>query len=240
MFLCYNNKNHEVLCGVKIHYDEPNKTLGEETFTESPAESIHILTSNLLNSTPTKRDEHYISIIEKDETWDINTETYEKAYNADCVSQMMAWALCRSVENSMQNHNSDHYIPRQSFQELIPELQSIQDSFSEDQLATNPEWLEEERRRLEIERQNAAKRKLEHERYDKAIKELEVATTYDDVISIFDKYSTHNLVYDVIYSLEFLTDQEKKDLLAYSEQKIKEQKQKTLSEQESNSIDNSL
>ena len=47
---------------------------------------------------------------------------------------MLAWALCRSVENSLQNFTAQHYVPKTYWQEMVPELQSIIASYDTEKL----------------------------------------------------------------------------------------------------------
>ena len=74
------------------------------------------------------RDEHGVNIIRRDEDW----QSMDKSKNADCVSQMMGYALARSVANSINNFNSDTYIPKIPMEQLLGELKDIQQSFEND------------------------------------------------------------------------------------------------------------
>lgn len=50
---------------------------------------------------------------------------------------MMAWALCKGVENSLQNFQAKKYIPNTYWQELIPDFKSIIHSFGRKKLSKN-------------------------------------------------------------------------------------------------------
>jgi len=74
---------------------------------------------------PKYENEHGVNIIQRDSNW----RSVEDAKNADCVSQMMGYALARSVANSINNFNSDTYIPKIPMEQLLSELKDIQQSF---------------------------------------------------------------------------------------------------------------
>lgn len=52
--------------------------------------------------------------------------------NADCVSQMVAYALARCVANGMENASSKTYKPKISMPKLLEEMNSIKDSFQKE------------------------------------------------------------------------------------------------------------
>lgn len=58
--------------------------------------NIKIMSSKLLNEHEPK-DEHPINILSRNANWDMR---FYKDKNADCVSQMMSFAICEAVENS--------------------------------------------------------------------------------------------------------------------------------------------
>lgn len=58
--------------------------------------NIKIMSSKLLNEHEPKN-EHAINIISRDANWNMR---FYKDKNADCVSQMMSFAICEAVENS--------------------------------------------------------------------------------------------------------------------------------------------
>lgn len=48
---------------------------------------------------------------------------------ADCVSQMMSYALARSVANGMRNADSKTYQPKISMPKLLFEINTIKDTY---------------------------------------------------------------------------------------------------------------
>lgn len=73
-------------------------------------------------------DDHYVNVLRRNEKW----ELVEDQVKADCVSQMMAYALARFVADGVKNFNSDTYIPRTNISNLKVELSSIMNSFNLD------------------------------------------------------------------------------------------------------------
>ena len=71
------------------------------------------------------RDEHGVNIIRRDTDW----ESMDKSANADCVSQMLGYALARAVANSINNFNSSTYIPKITMEQLLGEINDIQQAF---------------------------------------------------------------------------------------------------------------
>ena len=59
-------------------------------------DNIKIMSTKLLNEHEPK-DEHPINILSRDANWNMR---FYKDKNADCVSQMMSFAICEAVENS--------------------------------------------------------------------------------------------------------------------------------------------
>lgn len=78
--------------------------------------------------------EHYIANMDRDDNWDIINKR-KGIYNP--ISQMMSWALCRAVENGLNNAKATEYIPKISMEEMENELMSIYTSFSSEDLMTN-------------------------------------------------------------------------------------------------------
>lgn len=118
----------EGLNGVTIkleRYGEP--LLSGIAVSEAIFDAIHVYSSRLRNNV--EIDEHNLSILSRGEDW--NSE-YES--NADCVSQIIAWAISRSVENGIDNNKSKKFKPKMIFEELISELESIKKGFSEEEL----------------------------------------------------------------------------------------------------------
>lgn len=75
--------------------------------------------------------EHYLINMDRNEEWDIINRK-KGIYNA--ISQMMSWALCRAVENGLDNAHSDKYIPKILMEQLQDELLDIYHSFSNEEL----------------------------------------------------------------------------------------------------------
>ncbi len=116
------------LNGVEVKYEKyGDPLLSGVALSEALFDSIHVYSSALRNGS--KGNEHNLSLLARDGSWNADYEP-----NADCVSQMIAWALCRSVENSLDNKNSKKFIPKQSLEDLTQELEMIKDGFSEEEL----------------------------------------------------------------------------------------------------------
>lgn len=116
------------LNGVAVKYERYGDPLmSGVAVSESVFDSIHIYSSRLRNNI--NSDEHKLSLIARDETWNASYEP-----NADCVSQMVAWALCRAVENGIDNRNSKKFISKMHLEELMTELEGIKDDFTPEQL----------------------------------------------------------------------------------------------------------
>ena len=100
---------------------------------------LHIYSSKLRNDTIKDFNEHAAKLMDRDENWnarmkDTKGNFIELGKNGDCVSQMMSWALCRAVENGLINAQSDTYIPKQTYEELKAELDSIQMAYTTEEL----------------------------------------------------------------------------------------------------------
>ena len=65
----------------------------------------------------------------RDGSWNAKYEP-----NADCVSQMIAWALARAVENGIDNRKSKKFVLKMPLEELMKELEGIKNDFSAEQL----------------------------------------------------------------------------------------------------------
>ncbi|MBQ7973920.1 MAG: hypothetical protein IJ295_03140 [Clostridia bacterium] len=141
-----NRNQDDNINGIHLHQDTPGTFYGNRS--DTAAESIQIISSSLLNSyfdsyAPHERiDEHDIGLTARDQNWSLKPKVIDgvayQSSNADCVSQMMAWALCKGVENSIQNFKSERYIPNTYWDELMDDLKSIINSYGHDKLAKNP------------------------------------------------------------------------------------------------------
>ena len=116
------------LNGVSIKLEKYGDPLLSGTaVSEAIFDSIHVYSSKLRNNIDS--DEHNLAILSRDGGWNAKYEP-----NADCVSQLLAWALARSVENGIDNKKSKKFIPKMTFEELLKELELIKSDFSEEQL----------------------------------------------------------------------------------------------------------
>lgn len=116
------------LNGIAVRYERyGDPLLSGVAVSEAIFDSIHIYSSKL--RTGLDVDEHDLSIIVRDGKWDSKHEP-----NADCVSQMIAWALSRSVDNGIDNHRSKKFVPKMPLEELMKEMEMIKNDFSSEQL----------------------------------------------------------------------------------------------------------
>ena len=116
------------LNGIAIRYEKyGDSLLSGIGISEAIFDSIHIYSSRLRNNI--EGDEHNLSLLSRDGCWNAKYES-----NADCVSQMMAWALCRSVENGIDNKKSKKFIAKPPLEDLLEELENIKNDFSAEQL----------------------------------------------------------------------------------------------------------
>ena len=131
----YTEQQLDELNGVTLHQDNSGCLYGQPCDTAT-APSIQIISSKFINAYQVSNknlNDHNIKCISRDDNWNLKAyslcDESKYPFNADCVSQMIAWALCRGVENSMQNFKSVNYVPYNHWQDLMPELQSIIDSY---------------------------------------------------------------------------------------------------------------
>ncbi len=116
------------LNGVAIkleRYGDP--LLSGVAVSEAIFDSIHIYSSRLRNDV--EGDEHNLSLLSRDGGWNSKYEP-----NADCVSQIIAWALSRAVENGLENKKSKKFVPKMDLEDLVEEFESIKNDFSAEQL----------------------------------------------------------------------------------------------------------
>jgi len=130
----------EKLDGIAIRYEPPGTMKGSIT-KNALFGNVHIYSSQLRNIVKEKVEEHNVALLSRDLNWNNVVKwvdgvemQYSPGKNADAVSQMTAWALCRMVENGLQNAKSLRYIQPLSLLELKDELESIKNSFSEEDL----------------------------------------------------------------------------------------------------------
>ena len=114
--------------GVVVKYERyGDPLLSGVALSEALFDSIHVYSSKLRNNLD--EDEHNLALLSRDSGWNARYEA-----NADCVSQMIAWALSRAVENGVINQNSEKFVPKMPLEELIEELESIKKGFSAEEL----------------------------------------------------------------------------------------------------------
>lgn len=116
------------LNGIAIKHEKyGDPLLSGVAVSEAVYDSIHVYSSRLRNDI--EEDEHNLLLLFRDGGWNSQYEP-----NADCVSQLIAWALSRAIENGIDNKKSKKFIPKKELEELIKELISIKNDFSEEQL----------------------------------------------------------------------------------------------------------
>jgi len=116
------------LNGIAVLYEKyGDKLLSGVALSEAIFDAIHVYSSRLRNNV--EGDEHSPAIVSRDGSWNAKYEP-----NADCVSQMIAWALARSVENGIDNKKSKKFVLKMTLEELLKELESIKNDFSPEQL----------------------------------------------------------------------------------------------------------
>ena len=104
------------------------------------AGSIQIISSKLVNTCSRAINEHNVGILRRDKNWQLHPVMNRdgvtfRSPNADCVSQMTAWALCKGMENAMQNFTASHYVPNTYWHELMDDFQSILGDYRQTQLS---------------------------------------------------------------------------------------------------------
>lgn len=225
-------KGLQDLDGIKLLYDKPGQLYGVERGRHTTAGSINIVSGQMLNGFFTQEDEHNVGFVARDKDWNIRRRRKDPpSPNADCVSQMMAWALSRAVENSIANYNSKKYIPNNFYNELMAELQSIKDSFSEKDLTFNEEYKKFERqKKFEEFRQKEISRKAKKmENFKPDIKtiqeELKNIKTFTEAYIMCEKFNFH-YVDEIIENLDFLNQSEIKLIKVLADEKLKMREKK--------------
>ena len=225
--LILSERERQELDGIEIRRDPVGKIYGTD-MNLAPAGSINIITSSLVNASTAKGDDHYSSIVARDANWDIiefnRNGQAVRSGNADCVSQMMAWSLCRAVENSEENFYGDKYIPNTFYDELEGELVSIREDFTSEQLGKNPEILYAARKaqydRERVEEVTRRSKDLDTYRAPKAMvfSELRKAPNFKVVAQIFEKNNYYYL--DELLDSVDITEDEKTLIRIAGERKI--------------------
>lgn len=203
----------EDFSGIAIRYDEIGKMYGKES-SRSQSESVQIFSSNLLNGIRNVKDEHFADLLKRVKNWDIRSVaingTRVTSKNADCVSQMVAWALSKIVESGIKNSNSKEYVPM-NLQDLMEDLEYVKDTFSNEYLGTNKDYLHYE----EIKTNPSELKK----RRNKIMLKVCACKNYDEIIQVLEKYDAYDEISDFIPILWNLTQEEKRDLALLAYQK---------------------
>ncbi len=223
------------LDGIMLSVDKPRSMYGKYRVGATSG-GINIISSGLLNAFDEMGNEHYVSYIERDENWQIRpTIRGGKAMqseNADCVSQMMAWALSRAVNNSIENLSSDKYIANNFYSDLEEELLSIKEAFSEKQLAKSEEYKAKARRtafsrdkyKRNIDINTGATRSTYREPKSVMYAELCKAKTFLEVAHIFERNNYYYLD-EMLSFVPFLTDNEKVALKCARDKRAKDREE---------------
>lgn len=146
----YSPSEYIELDGIDVKVDGVGEIYGERR-RDALAGSINIVSSELLNKTGKEMDEHLIDILSRTNDWDIKEYTNRNGVkvvseNADCVSQIMAYALGLAIENAEKNMASNRYIPN-NFETTLPtEIRSIIDGFDKRDLRLNEDKRKQDRR----------------------------------------------------------------------------------------------
>jgi len=215
------------LDGIYLYQDKPGSLYGRACDMATSG-SIQIISSGLLNSYAGDLNEHYISLIARDDDWNlkprsINNKNYH-SHNADCVSQMIAWSLCKGVENSVQNFKSEKYIPNTYWYEMMDDLKSIINSYDREQLIKNPTLMRENRKtkfnllRGKKQFELAHCLKNYHPAMEVVAHDLKQAKTFNEVMFICEKYDYHHAD-KLLPKINFLTADERLALTVAMENK---------------------
>lgn len=213
-----NKNGMKDLDGIALTKDEPEHFYGRVNM-KAKCGGINIISSKFLNAIENHTNEHYINILDRDKNWDLKPTLFNEenviSHNADCSSQMMSWALCRAVDNSFNNEQSDVYVPNNFMTGLYSELESIKDSFGNDKLGISEELKESARRSqyknnsrmilTKVNRANLEKTFCEPkgDMYAQLIK----AKDLEDVAFIFEK-NNYYYIEEFLPKLSWLSDDE--------------------------------
>lgn len=208
-----SNEEMSDLEGVQICREKAGTLYGVKAGM-STADNIHVISGNFVNSTNKIFDEHNFHFVSRNADWEINEYEQDGEYysgdNGDCVSQMIAWTLCKKLENSLENFNSNEYIPHNFDDDLVDELKSIRSSFSKEQLQTNFKYKCIERRKAFNDLRVARMLQMAREMDDfvppasMVYKELSDARNFDKVFTLCEKFN-YCYVEDILKGKEFLT-----------------------------------
>ncbi len=129
-----NKQEMASLDGICVRTDEAGTIYGTPR-KRAISGSINVISSQLLNATGRTIDEHLASIVSRDNNWGIkefanNNGDLVASGNADCISQIMSYALGLAIENGEKNMVSETYIPNTFYTTLPDEISSIVAGFS--------------------------------------------------------------------------------------------------------------
>lgn len=138
------------LDGICVRTDEAGMIYGTPR-KRAISGSINVISSQLLNATGKILDEHLSSIVSRNDDWLIrkfanNEGDLVVSGNADCVSQIMSYALGSAIENGEKNMTAETYVPNTFYTTLPEELSSIVAGFSKKslQVGRQKKWQERE------------------------------------------------------------------------------------------------
>ena len=205
--------------GVALHEDEPGFLYGEAS-ANSSAPSLQVLSTSLFNSSEEEIDEHLVRLTARDEDWNLKPSyrhgVEHRAGNADCVSQMMAWALCKGVENSIQNFQAATYVPNTYWHELTDDFQSIIDSYGQTKLAQNPVLMHNQRKakfnRIRAKKKFSMVGNVNLPTYEEIVSRLNNAESWEDVVAYLQAQDFLGVEH-VLPAVQVLTQPEKDAIL---------------------------
>ena len=219
--------------GVCLHQDESGKLYGEPC-THATAPSLQVFSTSLFNSSSEAIDEHLVRLIARDEAWNLKPSyrhgIEHRAHNADCISQIMAWALCKGVENSIQNFRADKYVPNTYWHELADDFQSLIDSYGKEQLAQNPVLMHNQRKakfnRLRAKKKFSMVGNVNLPTYEEMISTLNNADSWKEVLAYCQTNDFLGVEY-VLPAVQVLTQAEKNIILKMAGQSALDKAQDT-------------
>ena len=223
----FSNMEIEELDGIYFRQDRSGSLYGKSR-NKAWGGNITVITSQLVNGVLNYINEHNISVTGRTmDDWDIVSAFGDsKSKNADCISQIMAWALCRAVENGMLNLKSTKYIPNNFSNGLLEELVSIRDAFTSQELAVNPELKFRKRKsRFDELRSEEILRRVDDAKFVipgkrgliKEVKAIDMSDSnrgFVDIYNLCEKYNFYHLE-DILKHARGLTDTQIGFLKAY-------------------------
>ena len=205
--------------GVALHQDEPGTLYGEQTV-NATAPSLQVFSTALFNSSAEEIDEHLVRLTARDEDWNLKPSyrhgVEHRAPNADCISQMMAWALCKGVENSIQNFQAATYVPNTYWHELTDDFKSIMNSYGQTKLAQNPVLMHNQRKakfnRLRAKKKFSMVGHVNLPTYEEMVSALNNADSWEDAVAYVQAQDFLGVEH-VLPAVQVLTQPEKDAIL---------------------------